>query len=177
MRQFLTHEFIERLSENIGLPNLLRLFLKLAEQIVYQFFRLLFRADDRIDLGFDVGPHHMDGWCRSPQTHAIPPSLPNDFRFLERQLLHRRHHNAVTGLIYLIERTMQPFVLLFHRSEILKHMNQICVIPHLNAGLLADNAVEYGFRYVHTHDRRAAAERHIVHARPLDVFVLFEGTA
>ena len=32
---------------------------------------------------------------------------------------HRRHHNAVTGLIYLIERTMQPFVLLFHRSEIL----------------------------------------------------------
>ena len=50
VRQFLTHEFIERLSENIGLPNLLRLFLKLAEQIVYQFFRLLFRADDRICL-------------------------------------------------------------------------------------------------------------------------------
>ena len=72
---------------------------------------------------------------------------------------------------------MQPFVLLFHRSEILKHMNQICVIPNLNAGLLADNAIEYGFWYIHMHDRRAAAERHIVHTRPLDVFVLFKGTA
>ena len=75
VRQFLTHEFIERLSENIGLPNLLRLFLKLAEQIVYQFFRLLFRADDRIDLGFDVGPGiiWMDGAEARRRTPYRPP--------------------------------------------------------------------------------------------------------
>ena len=60
VRQFLTHEFIERLSENIGLPDTFPS-LRAFSDILYQVLRLLFCTNDRSDLRFDSRPDHMNG--------------------------------------------------------------------------------------------------------------------
>lgn len=100
----------QRLAEDVGLPDFLRRVTELAEQVVHQFLGLLFRADDRVDLGADIGAEQMDGRRRRAKPHAVVPALTDDFRLFELQLVDGRHDDAVAGLAHLVERAAQALV-------------------------------------------------------------------
>ncbi len=110
---------------------------------MYQFFRLFFRTTIGLDLGFDAGPHHMDGWAeaRRRTPYRLPcrtisgsssESPPTASQCRNRSdIPDRAHHAAVRTAVFTAAKSSS-------NESNLRH-------PHLNAGLLADNAVEYGF--------------------------------
>ena len=51
--QPLVDQFVERLAENIGIPNLFRVFLKLFEQVFDKLFGLALAADNGRDPRFE----------------------------------------------------------------------------------------------------------------------------
>ena len=65
------------------------------------------------DFGMDDGFHHMDGGCAGFQPDTVPSALPDDLRFLQRELLNAGHHDAVAGGFHLFQCTADLLVLPF----------------------------------------------------------------
>ena len=58
--QALVYKLVNRLAEDIALPDFFGTFLKLFEKIRHKLLGLLLRADNRRDLGLGFNSHHMD---------------------------------------------------------------------------------------------------------------------
>ena len=158
---------MQRFAENVGAPDLRRIFLKFFQQVQHKIFGLLLRADDGRNFRADACAHHMDGRCGRFQANAELAVLLDDLRLLERQLLHIGHDDAVTRLHHVVVGALQLCEFLFD----LVHLDELCeqggFVCDLHAGLFAENFEKqrrHGGKLQHA---RAAAE---IHARAADGF-------
>ena len=129
----------------------------------------VFRTDDRIDLGADIGAQQMDGRRGGTQAYTVAAALTDDLGFLERQLLGRGHDDAVAGLLYLIERAVQTFIALPDSGKIAQNGNEVGGVRDMHAGLLLHDAVENTLRDFYANACRAAAEIELLRCGGCDI--------
>ena len=130
------------LAEDIGLPDLGRVPLKLLEQIVDHLLALFLAAHDGGHLRLDVRPDHVNGGCAGLQTHAVPPALADDLRLLQHQGVDGGHHDAVSGLLHLLQSVGHLVVLRLHLGQLGEQGHQVPVVPDLEPRLLGQRIIE-----------------------------------
>ena len=109
---------MQRFSENIAAPDLLRVILKLLKQAHNQLLGLFFTSHNRAYLCGDVRAHHVDGWCRGFQPYSISSTLFYNLRFFQAQLFQRRHHDTISGRCDLLQSAFDLIILLFDAGKI-----------------------------------------------------------
>ena len=133
---------MEGFSENVGLPDLGRIPLELLEQIVDHLLALLLAAHDGGHLRLDVRPDHVDRWCAGLQTHTVPSALTDDLRLLQHQGVDGGHHDAVSGLLHLLQGVGHLVVLRLHLGQLGEQGHQVPVVPDLEPRLLGQRIIE-----------------------------------
>ena len=178
MEQFIAqafvYKFIERLAENIGIPNLFRVFLKLFEQVFDKLFGLALAADNGRDLGLNIGFEHMNRRCGRGKLHAVTTALFDDFRLVERQFVNGRHHNAVAGRLDLVERRFQLIVLAADFRKLAHAGNKPLLAVDFKPCFFRKHLIEQVAVHRDGNPRRALPELHAGDARVSDVFTVFE---
>ena len=89
---------METAAEDIGLPDLRRIALKLLQEIIDHVLALLFVADDGRNRRFDVSANDVQARCARLEAHAVTPALLHDLRLFEVQLIDGRDDDAVAAL-------------------------------------------------------------------------------
>jgi len=89
---------MEAAAEDIGLPDLRRVALKLLQEIIDHVLALLFVADDGRNRRFDVGANDVQARRARLEPHAVTPALLHDLRLFEVQLIDGRDDDAVAAL-------------------------------------------------------------------------------
>ena len=158
LAQSLVDQFVERLAEHVGVPDLLGALAKRRRDRLDQLLRLRFAADDGVDLGFDVRFDHVDGLRCRAQTHAVAARLLDDLRLLERQLLDRRHHDAVALALDLVQRHRHAVIVCLCLRQRAERVEQLRVIFDVHARQLGEHGEILFARHRELHDRFARAE-------------------
>ena len=166
---------MEAAAEDVGLPDLRRVALELLQEVVDHVFALLFIADDGRNGRFDVGADDMQARRARLEPHAVAPALLHDLRLLQVQLVDRRHNDAVASLARIGHRLRHLVVLRLDRRELGEKTQQIAVILHIEARLLAQRPVKQCARELQFRRGDARAELNGRDARAADAFAAADG--
>ena len=158
--QPLIHQFMQALAKDVRFPQPLRVGLKIPQQTLNQILALLLGAHNGADLGVDDGFHHMDGGCAGFQPDTVPPALPYDLRFLQRELLNAGHHDAVAGGFHLFQCTADLLVLPFCPGKLNDAGHQARFVTNFQPRLLTENAVEHLRLQQNGHPHHAVGKVH-----------------
>ena len=97
--EFFLHAFlrdrIDRLPENVGLPELLDIAVKALQQEAKDLTRGVLSADLRRYLCLDIGLEHVNGFGAGLEPDAVAPTLADDLRLCQLQISGRRHDDPI----------------------------------------------------------------------------------
>ena len=105
---------------------------------------LLLRTHDRGNFGLNIRTDHMDGGGAGLEADAVASPLPNDLRLLQHQGIDGGHHDAVAGLLHLLQSVCHLVICCLDSSQLGQQRDQISVVLDLEAGLLGQSVVEQG---------------------------------
>ena len=111
-------QLMQRLSENVAAPDLLRVILELLKQAHNQLLGLFFASYNRAYLCGDVRAHHVDGRCRGFQPYTISSALFYNLRLFQAQLFQRRHHDTISSRCDLLQSAFDLIIFLFDAGKV-----------------------------------------------------------
>ena len=76
------------------------------------------------------------------QPHAVAAALFHDLRLLQLQLVNARHHDAIAGLPYILQRLGHLVVLRFYRRQPGQKAHEVSIIRYLKARLFRQRPVK-----------------------------------
>ena len=133
---------MERLSKNIGLPDLAGITLIFLKEIVNHILALLLSPYDGRDLCFNICSDHMNGGGAGFQTYPVSSSLLDDFRLFQYHFLWVWHYDSIPGSFHLLKSGRYLIVPGFHGGQLGHKRHQIPIVCNLHSALLGQCAVK-----------------------------------
>ena len=146
--QVVAHDLIEAAAENVGLPKLAGVSLKLLEQVIHHVLGLLFIAYDRRYRGGNIGAYHVNRGGAGLHADAVSSALADDLRVLQVQVLHAGHYDAIAGVQRRLHGRGHPVILLPDSGQAGQQLHQVAVIGDGEAGLPAERLIKQPPRQV-----------------------------
>ena len=112
--EFFLHAFlrdrIDRLPENVGLPELLDIAVKALQQEAKDLTRGVLSADLWRYLCLDIGLEHVNGFGAGLEPDAVAPALADDLRLCQLQISGRRHDDPIALAAHILQRTADVLI-------------------------------------------------------------------
>ena len=174
--QPLVHQLVQALAEDVGLPDLDGVLLKVLEQAHHQLLALTLGAHDGRNFGIDGGLEQMDGRRAGPQANSVAPALAHDLRLFQMQLVQRGHHDAVAGGLHLLDGAADLLVLPLGPGKADDAGHQACLVADLQPRGLPQHPVEDVRLQFQLQNHLAGGQLHAAHPGALEVFALQRGS-
>ena len=103
-----------------------------------------FCTNDGADSGADIGTHHVDRWCRCPETYPVSAALFDDLRLFQRHFLLVGHYDAIAGSLHFPQCRFDFGVFFLNAAQFQQDRQQIVFSVDLQSGSFAQDAVKQG---------------------------------